>query len=143
MWILLLQLFLKISFFYFLFKCMACRILVPWLGIEPGPKQWKPRILTLGHQGTLFLFPIPSFLNYLFKSCAHFLFFFLCFKVFIEFITVLLLFYGFLFFFFGHMACGILTLTRGHTLTPCIERQSLNHWTAREVICANFLLSFL
>ena len=25
---------------------LACRISVPWLGIEPGQWQWKPRILT-------------------------------------------------------------------------------------------------
>ena len=32
-------------FFFFLPHCMACRILVPWSGIEPGPsavKVWSP-----------------------------------------------------------------------------------------------------
>ena len=54
-------------------------------------------------------------------------------KVFIEFVTILLLFY--VFWFFGHEACGNLSsLTRGRTHSPCIGRQSLNHWTAREVL---------
>ena len=30
---------------------MACRILVPWPGIEPGPWQWKCRVLTTGPPG--------------------------------------------------------------------------------------------
>ena len=32
---------------------MACRILVLWLGIEPGPWQWKPRILNHWATGEL------------------------------------------------------------------------------------------
>ena len=40
----------------------------------------------------------------------------------------------FFFFFFGHEACGFLAaLTRNPTHAPCIGRQCLNHWTAREV----------
>ena len=40
----------------------------------------------------------------------------------------------FMFWFFGPKACGILaTPTRSRTLTVCIERRSLDHWTAREV----------
>ena len=30
----------------------ACRILAPWPGTEPGPQQWKPRILTTSYQWT-------------------------------------------------------------------------------------------
>ena len=41
--------------------------------------------------------------------------------------------YGELFFSLG-MGCGILNfLTRDRTCTPCLELQSLNHWTTREV----------
>ena len=40
----------------------------------------------------------------------------------------------FMFWFFGHEACGILSpQTRDQTHTPCIGRWSLNHRTAREV----------
>ena len=31
--------------------CVACGILVPWPGIEPGPQQWKHRVLTTGPPG--------------------------------------------------------------------------------------------
>ena len=69
-----------------------------------------------------------------------FLFFFLRFflmwtiyKVFIESVTIVLLFHVLVF--SGHEACGILARpTRGSNLhTPCIGRWSLNHWTTREV----------
>ena len=36
----------------FLLCHMACRISVPQPGTEPRPLQWKPGILTLGHQRT-------------------------------------------------------------------------------------------
>ena len=59
---------------------------------------------------------------------VHFLYFLMetIFKVFIEFVTILLLFY--LFIYFGHEACGILV-----SCTFCIGRWSHNHWTTREV----------
>ena len=39
-----------------------------------------------------------------------------------------------MFLFFGPEACGNLSSpTRDQTHTPCIGRQSLNHWSAREV----------
>ena len=50
------------------------------------------------------------------------------FKVFIGFVTVLLLL--FILWFFGLKACGIPV---PRTCTPCIGRRSLNHWTIREV----------
>ena len=31
--------------------CMACRVLVPWPGIEPRPWQWKHQVLTTGLPG--------------------------------------------------------------------------------------------
>ena len=37
--------FLIPFFFFFLPRCMACKILIPWPGIEPGPWQWKCRVL--------------------------------------------------------------------------------------------------
>ena len=53
-------------------------------------------------------------------------------KVFIEFITIWLLL--FMLWFLGLDACEILSsLTRDGTHTSCIERQSLNHWTTKEV----------
>ena len=54
------------------------------------------------------------------------------FKVFIEFVTILLPF--FMFWFFGHKACGILASQPGTEPTPpALEGEVFNHWTAREV----------
>ena len=52
-------------------------------------------------------------------------------KVFIEFVTISLLFYVLVFWPQGMW--DLSSLTRDQTCTPCIGRQSLNHWTAREV----------
>ena len=53
------------------------------------------------------------------------------FKVFIEFVTTLLLFYVL---FFGPKARGVLTPWPWiKTHSPCIGKWSLNHWTSREV----------
>ena len=63
------------------------------------------------------------------------------FKVLVEFITILLLFYVFFFFFFGatwHV--GFQLLTRGWKHAPCVGRQSLHHWTTREVLCYFLLI---
>ena len=53
------------------------------------------------------------------------------FKVFIEFVTILLLFY--VLFFWPQGVWDLSPPTRDRTHTPCIGRRSLNHWTAREV----------
>ena len=56
------------------------------------------------------------------------------FKVFIEFVTTLLLSYVLDFLFFWPQGMWDLrSLTRDRTCTLCIGRRSLNHWTAREV----------
>ena len=55
------------------------------------------------------------------------------FKVFIEFVTISLLFFVFWVF----LARGMWDLsspTRDWTCTPCIGRRSLSHWTARDVL---------
>ena len=53
-------------------------------------------------------------------------------KAFIEFITVLLLFN--VFFSSCHKACGVLAPRPGNEpAPPALGKQSLNHWTAREV----------
>ena len=54
------------------------------------------------------------------------------FKVFIEFVTILLLFYVLVLWPRGmwDLSCP----TRDRTLTLCIGRQSLNHWTTRGVL---------
>ena len=60
-----------------------------------------------------------------------FFFMWTIFKVFIAFVTKLLLFYV-----LGFWPWGMWSLsspTRDRTRTPCIGRQSLNHWTTREV----------
>ena len=53
------------------------------------------------------------------------------FKVFIEFVTILLLFYVLGFWLRGTWELS--SPTRDRTRTPCIGRQSLNDWTAKEV----------
>ena len=53
------------------------------------------------------------------------------FKVFIEFVTVLLLFYVLVFWWRGMW--DLSSPTRDWTHTPCTARQSLNHWTTMEV----------
>ena len=53
------------------------------------------------------------------------------FKVFIEFVIILLLFYVLVFWPQGMW--GLSSLIRDVTHTLCRGRQSLNHWTAREV----------
>ena len=51
------------------------------------------------------------------------------FKIFIEFVTMLPLFY--VFWYFGQEACGILAPQPGIEPTaPCIGRGNLNHWTS-------------
>ena len=64
-------------------------------------------------------------------SFYDFFFMWAIFKIFIEFVTILVLFYVLVPWLQGK---GDLTsLTRDPTHTPCIGRQSLKHWTAREV----------
>ena len=60
------------------------------------------------------------------------------FKVIIEFVTILLLFYVLVFWPWGMW--DLSSPTRDQTHTPCIGKRSLNHWTAREVPA---LLKFL
>ena len=53
------------------------------------------------------------------------------FKVFIKFVTVLLLFYVLVFWPRGMW--DLSSMTRSQTCTPCIGRGGLNHWATREV----------
>ena len=55
------------------------------------------------------------------------------FKDFIEFVTILLLFYVLVFLVVRLFWWDLIFPTRDRTGTPCIGRQSLNHWTTREV----------
>ena len=57
--------------------------------------------------------------------CCLLIFLFFGFFFFIEFVTILHLFYVLV---FWPQACGILI-----TFTPCSGRQSFNHWITREV----------
>ena len=60
-------------------------------------------------------------------------------KVFIEFVTILLLFY--VLFFLGCKACGMLAPWPGiEPLPPCIGRLILNHWTTREFPWVHFFV---
>ena len=62
------------------------------------------------------------------------------FEVFTESVTILLLFYVLGFLVTRHMGCKVTSPTRDRTCTPCIGRQSLNHWTTREVSCSDCLI---
>ena len=57
-------------------------------------------------------------------------------KVFIEFVTILFLFYVLVFWLWGTWDLSF--LTRNWTFTLCVGRQSLNHWMAREVPSLGF-----
>ena len=64
------------------------------------------------------------------------------FKVFIEFVTILLLLYVLVFWLRG--TWDLSSPARDQARTPCIGWQSLNHWTAREVPESTvFLLSLI
>ena len=67
---------------------------------------------------------------------SEFYLFFNFFKVFIEFVTILLLFYVLVF--WPRDMWDISSPTRDRTRTPWIGRRSLNHWTAREVPQSEF-----
>ena len=80
------------------------------------------------------------------KIALYILFFFLdfflmwtIFNIFIEFVTILLLFYVLIF--WPGSTWDLSSLTRDQTRTPCIGRQSLNHWTTRKVPILIFTLS--
>ena len=75
-----------------------------------------------------FIFPIFFFEIFFFKIfwCGPF------FKIFIEFVTILLLFYVLVFWPQGML--DLSSLTRDPQCTTCLGRQNLNHWTTREVL---------
>ena len=62
------------------------------------------------------------------------------FKVFIEFVTVLLLLYALVLWLQGKWDFS--SPTRGRTLTSCIGRRSLSHWTARDIPSCTFVIIF-
>ena len=64
------------------------------------------------------------------------------FKVFIDFVTILPLFY--VLFFWPRGIWDLSSLTRDQTRTPSTARRSPNHWTAKEVpsLCFSNLYSF-
>ena len=117
------------------------------LGAEPGDSEAGGRREAISdkhlslstfcckRQASLPLEPsFPSTKNQLhgiFFNVNHFL------KVFIEFVTILLLFYLSVFCLRGMW--DLSTPTRDGTSTPCFGRQCLNHWTAREVLHGTLL----
>ena len=83
---------------------------------------------------------IPSQMELLLPLKFYFFFIFLMIfkiwtvflKVFIEFVIIVFLLYVLLYWPQGMW--GLSSPTRHPTHTPCTERQSLNHWTSREVL---------
>ena len=71
------------------------------------------------------------FFKYFVTLCLYFLFIYFLmwtvFKVFIEFVTLLLLFYVLIFWPWGRW--DLSSPTRDRTCIPCSGRRSLNHWT--------------
>ena len=80
---------------------------------------------------------IPLYSETIVHFFKGFLFMSTVFKVFIEFVTIFLLFYVLVFWLRGMW--DLSSLTRNQTCAPCIRRQNLNHWTAREVPMCTFL----
>ena len=79
----------------------------------------------------LFLLTLHWIISYDFLISFFFFLMWTIFKVFIEFVRILLLFYALVLWPRGMW--DLSSLTRDRTRTPCIGRLSLNHWTAREV----------
>ena len=96
---------------------------------RPAKSETALRLLVF----SLFLFssPIPKVLEFSMSLIQIFFLRWIIFKVFIEFVTILLLFYVLVFWLQGMW--DLSSPTRDWILTPCIGRQSLNHWTTREV----------
>ena len=69
--------------------------------------------------------PTKLYLFFFFFGCGPFL------MVFVEFVTILFLFYVLVFWPQGMW--DLSSLTRDRTHTSCIGRQTLNHWATREV----------
>ena len=61
------SLFFSFCFHIFLAVLAACRISVPWPGIEPGPQQWKPGILTTRLPGNSLFSSFWCFCWFIFK----------------------------------------------------------------------------
>ena len=96
----------------------------PWEGIQlPVPWYWSMRLYFI-----------------LFLKFGVFFLMRAIFKVFIEFVTILLLFYVLVFWPWG--VWDLSSPTRDRTLIPCIGRRSLNHWTTREVPSLYFRFLF-
>ena len=70
---------------------------------------------------------------------GQFLFMWSIFKVFIKFVTMLLLLYVLVF--WPWLMWNLSSLTKDWTCTPCIGKRSLNHWAAREVLNVFLYLS--
>ena len=87
------------------------------------------RYVLRNDHGDISLIPVTTHTYFFFK----FFFFQLwtIFKVFTEFVTILLLFYVLSFWLRGMW--DLISPNRDRTCTPCIGRQNLNHWTAIEV----------
>ena len=88
----------------------ACRIFLDQ-GSNLCPLHWQLYSLTLSHHGSPWCEQLLKSLLNLFQYCCCFMFWFLGLQD----------------------MWDLSSLTRDRTCTPCIGRQSLNHWTAREL----------
>ena len=103
--------------------------ILEWVAVSFSRRSSWPRDRTWVSHIAGRCFPIQNVMRTSWFHYYPFLHFF--FTVFIEFVTILLLSYV--------LACwpqstwDLSSPTRGWTWTPCIGRQSLNHWATREV----------
>ena len=129
---------------------VAADILARWIGILRNSSSYS-QVADVASENHCVLIPLSSsffcLLTYLKGGSAFVLktFFFLMWtilKVFIKFVTVLLLFYALV---FGCQECEILVPWPGIELKPsALEgKESLKHWTTREVPAHLFLNQFV
>ena len=96
---------------------MVSGIFIPWPGMETVPEHWKHTVLTAGppRNSQDDKFELEVIVLYLFYFLKHF-FIWTIFKVFTEFVTILLLLS--MFWFFGYEVCGISTPPPGSKPAP-------------------------
>ena len=116
----------------FLFVCFwlhrgALRVSFPWLGIEPGPQQWKPRILTtMPTRNSHYLKKIFFYLKNLF-ICLHWV---------LVAAQDLVAAYGIFSCRVWKFSCGMWNLVPWLGIEsgpPELGGQSLSYWTSRDV----------
>ena len=119
----------RVYVFWYKFVCISVEQILKcstFVDTSIGFPQWSPAVLKLSYN------IIKA------KICLYFkdLFYVDIFKVFTEFVTMLILFY--VLFYWPRGMWDFRSLTRDGTCIPYTGRESFNHWTATEVPCLSF-----